>query len=338
MSFRSNYNKRSYNRRNYGYRNKSYSKSFKSAMPYKRQETKVMDEGATIWFEADTVLDSNQGFSTDFTRLRGCDQGTSIRQRVGNKIKLKNVNFKFVLTAAGVKGTDAEVTPAMLMDNSTTSATGATYRAGYEVPAEIINGPNGPANTRTWIQQNGNDGWVTRDDDTGTGTATYNAVTIRSAASTSTSEDSATKHNYINNWKYIRSIFRIMVIRDRQQQEDKETISRGEVLEPFHLKSTLEPWNNTRPSVLSNLNAANFGRYQILYDKNFTCDGDDPTKIVTFNIKTHNVQSYKGPGYASVRQGSLYYAIFELSPDTGIVASHTMCEAVMSARTTYTDC
>lgn len=303
-----------------------------------KPETKVMDWTSSIPFPANGQFEMDFWFNKiNFTRLVGCSQGTSIRERVGNKIKLKNTRFKMLLTASRTdNNNDVETALPAYTSNANATDIGSTYQAGYNVPPEVIE--QGPAAVRAWVQINGNDGWVTRDDDAG-GTGTYNSVVGRSATQTTNTASIATTYTLnTTQAKYRRTTFRIMVINDRQQQPNKVTISADEVLEPLHNSSTNEAWSTGSPGVLSNLNAANFGRYQVYYDKTFTVDGDDPVKMITFDIKKQLVQSYTGPGFDSVRDGSLYYAVFQMVPQANAVSNLASGQVNMTTRTTYTDC
>lgn len=307
--------------------------SYKRARP----ETKVMDQTEALNFPNSGVFEDRYWFTNvNFVQLRGCNQGTSIRERVGNKIKLKNTKFKMLLTASRTNGNnDVETALPAYTSNANAVDIGSTYQAGYNVPPQIIE--QGPAAVRAWVQMNGNDGWITRDDDAG-GTGTYNSVVGRSATQTTNTASIATTYTLnTNQAKYRRTTFRIMVINDRQQQPNTPQIGPAEILEPRHVPTATEPWATGSPGVLSNLNAANFGRYQVYYDKTFTVDGDDPVKMITFDIKKQLVQSYTGPGLGSVRDGSLYYAVFQMVPQANDweLASG---QVNMSVRTTYTDC
>lgn len=303
-----------------------------------RPETKVIDQTHKITFMPMGYFETSYWHThSNFNLVIGCKQGTSIRERVGNKIKLKNTKFKMLLTAARTAGND-DVETALPAYTSNANATdiGSTYQAGYNVPAEVIE--QGPAAVRAWVQINGNDGWITRDDDAG-GTGTYNSVVGRSATQTTNTASIATTYTLNTaQAKYRRTTFRVMVINDRQQQPSKFTIGPDEILEPQHTPQDGDNWSTDPPGVLSNLNAANFGRYQVYYDKSFTVDGDDPVKMISFDIKRQLVQSYTGPGYASIRDGSLYYAVFQMIPQANNNSSpYATGQVNMSIRTTYTD-
>lgn len=304
-----------------------------------RPETKVIDQCLAVTFNPLGFHETNYWYTnSNFNYVVGCKQGTSIRERVGNKIKLKNTKFKMLLTASRVAGND-DVETALPAYTSNANATdiGSTYQAGYNVPPEVIE--QGPAAVRAWVQINGNDGWITRDDD-GAGSGTYNAVVGRSATQTTNTASIATTYTLNTaQAKYRRTTFRVMVINDRQQQPNKPFIGVDEILEPKHTPSATETWSTDPAGVLSNLNAANFGRYQVYYDKSFTVDGDDPVKMVTFDIKKQLVQSYTGPEYGSVRDGSLYYAVFQMIPQANNNSSpHAVGQVNMTIRTTFTDC
>lgn len=299
-----------YKRSNSRYNNRNVSFSKNQKYTRKRSQTKVIDGAWTPSWErqqSNVGMDRGTHYFDDFTRQYGCDQGTSIRERIGNRIKLKNTAFKISLTAATV----------LARDEKESSVPGQTDSTVFSGALNIVTNTNyaGP----------GAPGYLA---------GTNGQATVPAGSTGLKAIHSAGRLTDV----YVRTVFRIVMILDRHQQDDKKDIALGEVFEGYSEGSMTEA-STPPPSVFSYLNAANFGRYQILYDKTYVCDRDDPTKMVNFNLKTFNMQHYSGSGATSVRSGSVYWTVLAFTPDSiSGNAVGTPPAVYLNTRTSFTDC
>ena len=110
------------------------------------------------------------------------------------------------------------------------------------------------------------------------------------------------------NWtpqKFIRTTFRIVFIRDRM-------ISLTGSVPSAPLSPGIDDILDFGGGLYTtaNLALASLGRYQILYDRKFTCDSDDPQRSLTLNVSLNAPCHFGGAGATDIREGAIYWMAF----------------------------
>lgn len=108
--------------------------------------------------------------------------------------------------------------------------------------------------------------------------------------------------------KYIRTTFRLVVLRDRM-------VSLTGSVPAAPLAPSIDDVFESGGALYTtaNLNVSSLGRYQLLYDRKFTCDSDDPQRSMTANISLNAPSHFGGAGATDVREGALYFLAFAAS-------------------------
>lgn len=109
--------------------------------------------------------------------------------------------------------------------------------------------------------------------------------------------------------KYIRTTFRVVLLRDTQ-------VSLSAVVPSAPISPSVDDIFSAPGGVsfvLANLNVQTLGRYSILYDRNFTCDSDDPQRSLVVNIPMSAPIRFGGASGTDIRAGHLYMCIFAQS-------------------------
>lgn len=105
-----------------------------------------------------------------------------------------------------------------------------------------------------------------------------------------------------------QSIFRLVVVRDKQQVADAS---------PSY-ETVFSPGGG----VLSALNTDNLGRFEVLYDKSFVVDSTDPLVPVEVCVPTSSHVRYNGPGSMDINKGGIYVVCASNEPTNAPVWSY----------------
>lgn len=135
--------------------------------------------------------------------------------------------------------------------------------------------------------------------------------------------------------KFIRTTFRVVFVRDRMVSLTGSVPSAP--LSPaiddiFAIGGGLY--------TTANLNLGSLGRFQILYDRKFTCDSDDPQRSLTMNVSLNAPCHFGGAGATDVREGAIYFMVFATTTaieSTTLLARFYGPSATYNTRLTYTD-
>ena len=135
--------------------------------------------------------------------------------------------------------------------------------------------------------------------------------------------------------KFIRTTFRIVFVRDRMVSLNGSVpsapISPG-IDDIFELGGGLY--------TTANLNLSTLGRYQILYDRKFTCDSDDPQRSLSMNISLNAPCHFGGAGSTDIREGAIYFIAFAATTaieSTTLLSRFYGPSATYNTRLAYTD-
>lgn len=135
--------------------------------------------------------------------------------------------------------------------------------------------------------------------------------------------------------KFIRTTFRVMFVRDRMVSLTGSVPSAP--LSPA-IDDILALGGGLYTT--ANLNLASLGRFQILYDRKFTCDSDDPQRSLTMNVSLNAPCHFGGAGATDVREGAIYFMVFATTTaieSTTLLARFYGPSATYNTRLTYTD-
>lgn len=135
--------------------------------------------------------------------------------------------------------------------------------------------------------------------------------------------------------KYIRTTFRLLIFRDRM-------VSLNNAVPAAPVSPSVDDVIESAGAsyVLGNLNVQSLGRYQILYDRKFTTDADDPQRSVTLTIPVGMPAHFSGAGATDIREGALYWVAFAITGGLNsslIGAKFHHPSILMSRRLQYSD-
>ena len=108
--------------------------------------------------------------------------------------------------------------------------------------------------------------------------------------------------------KFIRTTFRLVFVRDRMVSLNTSVPAAPHspgIDDIFQIGGSLY--------TTANLNLASLGRFQVLYDRKFTCDSDDPQRSLTVSIPLNAPCHFGGAGAQDVREGAVYWLAFATS-------------------------
>ena len=135
--------------------------------------------------------------------------------------------------------------------------------------------------------------------------------------------------------KFIRTTFRIVFVRDRMVSLNGSVpsapVSPG-IDDIFDFGGGLY--------TTANLSLASLGRYQVLYDRKFTCDSDDPQRSLTLNVSLNAPCHFGGAGPTDIREGAIYWMAFATTTgiDSGSVTGRFFGPSLSyNTRLAYTD-
>lgn len=138
---------------------------------------------------------------------------------------------------------------------------------------------------------------------------------------------------YITMQKYIRTTFRIVVFRDRMVSLNM-SVPAAPV--PPSIDDIFEIGGGLYTT--ANLNVTSLGRYQLLYDRKFTCDSDDPQRSVSASISLAAPGHYGAAGETDIREGALYWLAFATTGGMDIQPTRFLPPAILQSwRIQYTD-
>lgn len=137
---------------------------------------------------------------------------------------------------------------------------------------------------------------------TGTGPGNQGAITESSGMIAHTG------HSGVVPQKFIRTTFRLVFVRDRMVSLTG-TVPASPI--PPSIDDIFEVGGGLYTT--ANLNIASLGRYQLLYDRKFTCDSDDPQRSLTANISLNAPCHFGGAGAQDIREGAVYWLAFATS-------------------------
>lgn len=135
--------------------------------------------------------------------------------------------------------------------------------------------------------------------------------------------------------KFIRTTFRIVFLRDRMVSLNTSVPAAPHspgIDDIFQIGGALY--------TTANLNLASLGRFQILYDRKFTCDSDDPQRSLTVNLALNAPCHFGGAGSTDIREGAIYFAAFATTTaieSTTLLSRFYGPSATYNTRLTYTD-
>lgn len=164
---------------------------------------------------------------------------------------------------------------------------------------------------------------------TGTGPGNQGAITESSGMIAHTG------HSGVIPQKFIRTTFRIVFVRDRMVSLSGSVPAAPigpSIDDIFELGGGLY--------TTANLNITSLGRYQILYDRKFTCDSDDPQRSLTVNIPLNAPCHFGGAGRSDAREGAIYWLAFATSAgiDSATLGGRMIPPSIANtARLAYTD-
>lgn len=284
--YQKRYFKKSTYRRGSNYSSTRFSRGTYSA-PAKRPEVKTHDTIGNMTYDAslDNVSVGLLDFTTKGAKIPGPQLGVSHTERIGQKIYGIGHSLKLTLESARRKGVDAETS-----SDVTYNAIGVQQRqhagthdkVGFDIGAQT-----GTAAMQEAIDESANGFVLSTDDDTGFDTKTWTQFKRPETTTVNTATAAATDNLLkTQNFKYIRTQHRVIVFKDRQERGEVNYVEPEDVLEPRMLN------RNIAPSAMSNYNALNAGRFDILYDKVTETDSETPVKYL-------NLQRLKG--YGSMR-------------------------------------
>lgn len=135
--------------------------------------------------------------------------------------------------------------------------------------------------------------------------------------------------------KFIRTTFRIVFVRDRM-------VSLNAAVPASPIGPSIDDIFEVGGGLYTtaNLNITSLGRYQLLYDRKFTCDSDDPQRSLTVNIPLNTPCHFGGAGAQDAREGAIYWLAFATSSgiDAGTLAFRIHPPSIANtARLAYTD-
>lgn len=105
--------------------------------------------------------------------------------------------------------------------------------------------------------------------------------------------------------KFLRTTFRIVFVRDRMVSLNTSVPAAPHspgIDDIFALGGGLY--------TTANLNLTSLGRFQVLYDRKFTCDSDDPQRSLTMNVSLNAPCHFGGAGSTDIREGAIYFMVF----------------------------
>lgn len=117
-----------------------------------------------------------------------------------------------------------------------------------------------------------------------------------------------TGHSGVIPQKFIRTTFRLVFVRDRM-------VSLTGAVPASPLPPSIDDIFEVGGGLYTtaNLNITSLGRYQLLYDRKFTCDSDDPQRSLTVSIPLNAPCHFGGAGAQDVREGAVYWLAFATS-------------------------
>lgn len=140
---------------------------------------------------------------------------------------------------------------------------------------------------------------------------------------------------FVTPQKYIRTTFRFVILRDRMVSLNA-SVPAAPV--PPSIDDIFEVGGGV--FTLANLNVQSLGRYQLLYDRKFTCDSDDPQRSLSLSIPIGAPAHFGGAGGTDIREGAIYFVCFALSGGLNsslIGAKFHAPSIIWTGRTQYTD-
>ena len=135
--------------------------------------------------------------------------------------------------------------------------------------------------------------------------------------------------------KFIRTTFRIVFVRDRMVSLNTSVPAAPHspgIDDIFQIGGGLY--------TTANLNLASLGRFQILYDRKFTCDSDDPQRSLTVNLALNAPCHFGGAGATDIREGAIYFVAFATTTaieSTTLLTRFYGPSATYNTRLAYTD-
>lgn len=134
-----------------------------------------------------------------------------------------------------------------------------------------------------------------------------------------------------NNWQYLRTTFRFVIVKDLQVNSTDTNVTWQQVFDSTQQQA----------GVHSELNVDNMGRFIVLQDKIFTLDGDTPQKTCPFTIRGSSLGNirYNGPSVAALTDKGLYviWAAFVMGFPGSDGTSIGMPSPVGHSRLCFTD-
>lgn len=140
---------------------------------------------------------------------------------------------------------------------------------------------------------------------------------------------------FVTSQKYIRTTFRFVILRDRMVSLNA-SVPAAPI--PPSIDDIFEIGGGAY--TLANLNVQSLGRYQLLYDRKFTCDSDDPQRSLSLSVPIGAPAHFGGAGALDIREGGIYFVCFALSGGLNsslIGAKFHAPSVVWSGRIQYTD-
>lgn len=120
--------------------------------------------------------------------------------------------------------------------------------------------------------------------------------------------DEATQPNPGEPVNFMKTTFRIVIVKDLQVNNSTNKIVWGNVFED---RNWIVAPNGTEivMGCVDNLNIANMGRFIILHDSVHQLDATDPMKCVKFTLNTKDVLRFNGPGPGALTDKGYYVLV-----------------------------
>lgn len=133
--------------------------------------------------------------------------------------------------------------------------------------------------------------------------------------------------------QYMKTDFRIVLVRDKQVNNNGNSITWGDVFGVQDNALSGVSFASSEPRSIPNM-----GRFEILVDKRVTLDGDDPMRSININKWIGRKIRYNGPGFGALADTGYYMLIAQDVLGDGIVGTGVNPGFVrLTSRVEFTD-